>query len=239
MLKRPASYLALLAIVGIAVAGVLTAQTPARLSAFAGGPAAEPLTGDLPPVARGEMNTLLRGGQKIISYDDNTCESGIGAGGGTVTGFVDFDVPTSCTPGFNIVGVTARINTNSAQSFAFGQAGSAPPAVGAGTVIPLTSNIAGAGPCPATGGFATRPITGATITGSSNFFAGVVNTGFLGRDTNSDAGRMWFNCGGCGMTQYTPTDLAGIGLGGNLMIRVTVETCPIPVELMDFNVIDG
>ena len=42
------------------------------------------------------------------------------------------------------------------------------------------------------------------------------------------------------MSQYTPTDLSGIGFGGNWMIRVTVEdqNC-IPVELMDFTVLDG
>jgi hypothetical protein len=39
------------------------------------------------------------------------------------------------------------------------------------------------------------------------------------------------------MTQYTPTDHSGLGLGGNWMIRVTVEdqNC-VPVELMGFDV---
>ena len=45
------------------------------------------------------------------------------------------------------------------------------------------------------------------------------------------------NCSFCGMTQYSPTDLTNLGLGGNWMIRVTVEdqNC-IPVELMGFDV---
>ncbi len=39
------------------------------------------------------------------------------------------------------------------------------------------------------------------------------------------------------MTQYTPTDLAGFGLGGNWMIRVTVEDANcVPVELMGFTI---
>ena len=63
-------------------------------------------------------------------------------------------------------------------------------------------------------------------------------SGFVGRDTDgTSAGRMWLNCGICGMTQYSPTDLTGIGLGGNWMIRVTVEdqNC-VPVELMEFSI---
>ena len=62
--------------------------------------------------------------------------------------------------------------------------------------------------------------------------------GFAGRDTNGPpAGRIWLNCSFCGMTQYSPTDLSGLGLGGNWMIRVTVEdqNC-VPVELMGFDV---
>ena len=82
----------------------------------------------------------------------------------------------------------------------------------------------------------------AVITGTANFFAGMrTPNGFAGRDSNGPpAGRIWLLCGGCGMTQYSPTDLSGIGLGGNWMIRVTVEdqNC-VPVELMDFMVSDG
>ncbi len=62
-------------------------------------------------------------------------------------------------------------------------------------------------------------------------------SGFDGRDSNGPpAGRIWLNCATCGMTQYSPTDLSGIGLGGNWMIRVTVEYFCIPVELMGFDV---
>ena len=63
-------------------------------------------------------------------------------------------------------------------------------------------------------------------------------TGFAGRDSNGPpAGRIWLNCAACGMTQYSLTDLSNIGLGGNWMIRVTVEdqNC-VPVELMGFDV---
>jgi len=76
------------------------------------------------------------------------------------------------------------------------------------------------------------------ITATANFFAGHQNTGFGGRDSNGPpAGRIWLNCGTCGMTQYSPTTLSGLGLGGNWMIRVTVEdqNC-VPVELMGFDV---
>ena len=39
------------------------------------------------------------------------------------------------------------------------------------------------------------------------------------------------------MTQYTPTTLSSLGLGGNWMIRVTVEDANcVPVELMELTV---
>ena len=174
----------------------------------------------------------------ILSFDDGTCESGLGAGA-AVTDFVDFDVPTQCIQsGLDIVGLTTRMNSGSAQNFAFAQAGGTPPPPGGGVSIPIT-NIPPMGACPATA-LTTRAIGpgAAVVTGTSNFFAGHQNTGFGGRDSNGPpAGRIWLNCATCGMTQYSPTDLAGLGLGGNWMIRVTVEdqNC-VPVELMGFDV---
>ena len=122
--------------------------------------------------------------------------------------------------------------------FAFGQSGaSAPPVAGVKTV-PLTAPIPAFGPCPGTT-LTSRAIDGsAVITGTANFFAGMRASGFAGRDTNgAPAGRIWLNCSFCGMTQYSPAVLRQIGLGGNWMIRVTVEeqNC-IPVELMGFDV---
>ena len=240
--KRPmfAWSIALFVVIAIAVGGTLTAETP-RLSAVKGGPVAEKLTHNLPPVKRGAMN--IDGGLKdlsVLSFDDGTCESGLGAGV-TVTSFVDFDVPTQCIQaGLEVVGLTTRMNSGSGQVFAFGQAGAAPPGVGAISTVDVP-DIPGFGPCPATA-LTTRAVSpAAVITGTDNFFAGFVNTGFAGRDSNGPpAGRIWLNCGTCGMTQYSPTTLSGLGLGGNWMIRVTVEdqNC-VPVELMDFNVSDG
>ncbi len=245
MLKRPvlAWPLAAVAILAIAAAGALTADTPARLSAFAGGPTADPLTEELPPLPRGPM-TITPGENEatsVLSFDDGTCEAGLGAGV-TVTDLVDFDVPTQCIQsGLDIVGLTARMNTGSGTAFAFGQSGAIPPAAGAAGTAALGSAIASAGPCPATGGLATRAIGpgAAVITGTANFFAGLrTPSGFAGRDSDSPpAGRIWLLCATCGMTQYSPAFLSGLGLGGNWMIRVTVEDANcVPVELMEFSI---
>ncbi len=245
MLKRPAlaGTIAVLVIAVLAFGGVITAQTPNRFSSAVG--ATPP--GDLPPVdpvERGEM-TITRTGdaQSVLSFDDGSCEGGLGVGSATWTGVVDFDVPTQCIQaGLDIVGLTARINTNSATALAFAQSGATPPAAGSLSTVGI-AGIAGVGPCPATGGFATRAIGpgAAVITGTSNFFAGFRSFGAFGaRDTGVPAGRIWALCATCTNTQYSPAALTGIGLGGNWMIRVTVEdqNC-VPVELMDFSVIDG
>lgn len=197
---------------------------------------------DLPPIERGEMNIQSVGeALSVLSFDDGTCESGLGAGTTmAVTDYVDFDVPTQCVQaGLDIVGVTTRMNTGQPISqFAFAQAGATPPPVGGGSTVGITP-IPAAGACPATA-LVSRSVGpgAAVITGTSNFFAGVQASGFVGRDTNgTPAGRIWLNCGFCGMTQYSPTDLSGAGLGGNWMIRVTVEdqNC-VPVELMGFDI---
>ena len=198
---------------------------------------------DLPPLVRGPMTiTSVGDALSILSFDDGTCESGLGAGTTqAVTDLVDFDVPTQCIQGgLDIVGVTTRMNTGqSISQFAFAQAGGSPPPAGGVPTVGLGSSIPAFGPCPATA-LTSRSVGpgAAVITGTSNFFAGVQATGFVGRDSNgAPAGRIWLNCSFCGMTQYTPTDLSGAGLGGNWMIRVTVEdqNC-VPVELMGFDV---
>lgn len=248
MLKRPVvvGYVLVFAVIAIAIAvsGTLTAESPRQLKAFAGGPVAEPLTEELPPVTKGAM-TRKRDAVKalsVLSFDDGTCESGLGAGTTTfITDLVDFDVPTQCVQaGLDIVGVTTRMNSGqSIAAFAFAQGGATPPAAGAVGTVALATAIPALGPCPATA-LSSRAIGpgAAVITGTSNFFAGVRAAGFVGRDTNGvAAGRIWLLCSVCGMTQYSPTALSGIGLGGNWMIRITVEdvNC-IPVELMEFSV---
>ena len=193
----------------------------------------------LPPVGKGPMQMQQSVGESVLLFDDGTCESGLGAGV-TVTDLVDFDVPTQCIQGgLDIVGLTTRMNTGVGTAFAFAQAGATPPAAGAVPTIGIPT-INAFGPCPATALTSVSVGPGAAIiTGTSNFFAGLrTPTGFAGRDSNGPpAGRIWLNCAGCGMTQYSPTDLSGIGLGGNWMIRVTVEdqNC-VPVELMGFDV---
>lgn len=239
---RPKSWFGISLLLGLVVltatATVVIAQGGERPRACAGCDPAGEIPNDLPPVPRGPM-TIIQNPEatQTLLFDDGTCESGLGAGV-AVTSYVDFDVPTQCVMGgLDIIGLTTRMNTNSAQSFAFAQAGAAPVVGGFGSVG--IANIPGFGACPATA-LTTRAIGpgAAVITGTSNFWAGIFNTGFAGRDSNGPpAGRIWLNCAGCGMSQYGPTTLSGLGLGGNWMIRVTVEdqNC-VPVELMSFDV---
>jgi hypothetical protein len=80
---------------------------------------------------------------------------------------------------------------------------------------------------------------------TGNFFVGVYGNCFIGRDTNGiSAGKMWL-CTNSATQCYSPTYLAGIGLGGNWMIRVVANVegpfsypagCPydlpsVPIEL--------
>jgi hypothetical protein len=239
MNRKSLVFLGIVAVIVLLTSGAIIDAQGARVRACATCDPPESF-GDLPGVPRGPMTiTSVGDALSILSFDDGTCESGLGAGV-TVTDFVDFDVPTQCVQGgLDIVGLTARMNTGSAQNFAFGQAGATPPSVGAASLVAI-ANIPALGPCPATA--LTNRAVGpgaAVITGTSNFFAGLQTpTGYAGRDSNGPpAGRIWLNCGGCGMTQYSPTDLSNAGLGGNWMIRVTVEdqNC-VPVELMGFDV---
>lgn len=231
------------AVVAIVVVsgGHLTADTPVGLRTSSDSPAAAPLTQHLPPVAKGPMTvTRSTEGLSVLTFDDGTCEAGLGAGA-PVTDLVEFDVPTQCIQsGLEIVAITSRMNTGTGTAFAFAQAGATPPAAGATLTAALPSAFSPLGPCPATT-MSSRALApgAAVITGTSNFFAGLrTPNGYGGRDTNGgSAGRIWLLCAGCGNTQYSPTALSGLGLGGNWMIRVTVEDANcVPVELMEFSV---
>lgn len=230
----------LVAVLALAAGGVLLAQAskphvgPSRGHVFNG-----VVPKNLPKVPRGGMNITPNGADNlsVLSFDDGTCESGLGAGV-TVSSLVEFDVPTQCVQsGLQVVQMTARMNTFNAQAAVLHQAGATPNPATQGPDVSRSINLAGLGACPATQ-LDTVTFTPMTVTATSNFFAGLLNTGWAGRDTNGAlAGRIWLNCAACGDTQYSPSDLSGIGLGGNWMIRVTVEDAAcVPVELMGFTV---
>ncbi len=228
-------------VIVVATGAVIRGQGSGELRACADCPPPR-APGELPPVGKGPMTERGYGICLLeLLFDDGTCESGLGAGATmAVTDFVEFDVPTQCIfSGLDIVGLTTRLNTGQPINyFAFGQAGATPPPAGLASTVPLGTAIPASGPCPSK--VLTSRTVGpgaAIITGTSNFFAGVQASGFVGRDSNGPpAGRMWLNCSFCGMTQYSPTTLSGLGLGGNWMIRVIVECNCVPVELMGFDV---
>lgn len=228
-------------VVAFALAGVLTAKAKenVRLGMRAGHQHDNLIFEDLPALPRGAM-TITPGADlslQVLSFDDGTCESGLGAGV-TVSSLVDFDVPTSCEgSGLQVVQMTARMNTGNAQAAVLHQGGATPNPAGAADSS-RAIGLAGIGPCPGTT-LSTASFAPMTVTGSDNFFAGLQNTGFAGRDTNGPSSdRIWLNCAACGDTQYSPTDLNGIGLGGAHMIRVTVEDAGcVPVELMSLDTI--
>ena len=192
----------------------------------------------LPPVGKGPMQMQQSVGESVLLFDDGTCESGLGVGA-TITDLHEFDVPTQCIQGgLDVIQLTTRMNTGVATAFAWAQEGATPPPAGGPSFTGIPT-INAFGPCPATALTSVAVGPGvAVITGTSNFFAGLrTPSGFAGRDTTNPAGRMWSLCASCGMTQYSPTDFSNLGLGGNWMIRVTVEdqNC-VPVELMGFDV---
>lgn len=226
------TVLTVLAVAG----GVLYAERPAgQLRASID---ATPYTGQvpdvLPPVTRGDMQATKDLGRatSLLQFDDGTCESGLG--GGNWDMIVDFDVPAQCTQaGLDIVGVSAKVNSNTAVSFVMHQAGAVP---GVGRVAIPVAPMFGTGPCPTNQTMQTRAIGpgAAIVTGTANFFAGLKGSVFPGRDSGASAGRMWVYTTGGGM--YSPTYLAGLGFGGNWMIRVVVEDANcVPVELMTFS----
>lgn len=221
----------------LATGAVIRAQGQAKVSACATCAPPKSAGSVLPPVNRGPQTRVFGDGPlSVLLFDDGTCESGLGAGV-PVTDLVAFDTPTACAPNFEVVALTTRMNTGAATAFAFSP-GAVPPIAGAANFTPIT-DVNPFGPCPATT-LTSRviPIGGGVISGA-NFFAGLrTPDGFAGRDTNGPpAGRIWLNCATCGMTQYSPTTLSSLGLGGNWMIRVTVEETNLcPVELMGFDV---
>jgi len=81
----------------------------------------------------------------------NVSDAVVPLAGVTVTDLVDFDVPTQCIQaGLDIVGLTTRMNSGSAQQFAFGQAGATAPPVGGVSFVAMPT-IPPFGPCPAGG----------------------------------------------------------------------------------------
>jgi len=198
-------------------------------------PVSGPVPDVLPPVTLGPMAVTHDDSRatSLLQFDDGTCESGLG--GGTWDSLVNFDVPTQCIQGgLSIVGVSAKVNSNTMNSFVWHQSGAAPGVSRAATAV---SPMVGNGPCPTNQTVQTRAIGPgvAVINGTVNFFAGLYGNGYPGRDTNSDAGRMWIYTTGGGV--FSPTYMAGLGLGGNLIIRVTVEDANcVPVELQSFGI---
>ena len=232
-----------------AFAGALPAagKGPARVRASARSlPPSIAIPGKLPALPKGPMKvTKHTEMQSVLLFDDNTCESGLGAGV-QVSSLVEFDPAPPCTNAgpLQILNVTARMNSGAAQDFVFHNPGATPQMANQATVTePLSTPIPQAGGCPAMGGLVQRVLTtpvSFTPGTAPNFYAGIRNTGFAGRDTTPpNNNRMWLTCAVCGMTIYSPADLNGLGLGGNYMIRVTVEDVGCtPVELQQLEVSD-
>lgn len=244
MLRNRAAGIVMIALVVVlAVAGGLYAARPSHQPvAFNGGqPYSGTLPDVLPPVPRGPMTVTPAGeGLSVLQFDDGTCEGGLGltcAPTCFYSSIVDFDVPTQCIQaGLSIVGITGKMNTYSAASMVMFQAGASPQA--GRQVVDLVPDILSNGVCPTNQGMVTRAVAPglAVVFGTSNFFAGFYNNGFVGRDTNNPAGRMWVRTNTTGGT-YSPAYLTSLGLGGNWMIRVTVEdqNC-VPVELQSITI---
>jgi hypothetical protein len=239
-MQKKYAFLGVVALVVVVVAASIAvdADRP-RLKTTKNSPAFRTLVPtDLPPVNRLPQQISLEKAQSVLQFDDGSCESGLGANT-VITTWVDFDVPAQCfMGGLEVIQATLRYNSDAvtfAQVGVLGQAGATPPAVGNGSVHGLAGgNFLPVGQCPGQPGFVQQKqlTTPGVVAGTSNFFFGIRHGGFFGRDTNSDAGRMWLGCGSCGMTQYSPGDLQGIGFGGNAMLRVTVEdTNCLPPDL--------
>lgn len=213
---------------------------------------------NLPPLPKGAVRVTPKPGAvqsvSVLSFDDNTCEGGLGAGV-QVSTLVEFDPAPPCTNAgpLQILNVTARMNTGNAQDFVMHNPGSTPqPANNASVTQALSTPIPGAAndcTVPQAGGLVQRtlaPPVNVTPGNANNFFAGIRNTGFAAMDrTPPNANRHWLLCAACADTQYSPAEInalttgSGQSLGGNYMIRVSVENVGCtPVELQGFEVSD-
>jgi hypothetical protein len=241
-------WLAIIAalVVSSAAVGILFADSAAaRFKATVNGPAPGMVVPDqMPPVNKGAMFIENDDAVSQLFFDDGTCEAQVGIAIPN-TALVDFDVPTQCTQaGLSVIGVNAHVPYRSATAFTLRQSGASPGIPASGIRVPFASPLTGG----STGCFgqtttgAFRAVSpAAVVAGTANFFGGVVMGsvgGWIGRDTSSSpALRNWLNCAGCSGTVYTPTQLQGLGLGGNWILRVTVEDANcVPVELMSFGV---
>ncbi len=238
-----------LAAISLAVGGMLSAENPVfKFRATVGGVAPSIVLPDqLPQVEKGAMSVNKGVGDRAVSqlfFDDGTCEAQVGVPLPN-TALVDFDVPSQCTQaGLSVIGVNAHVPYRFATAFTLRQAGASPGGPGSGLRVPFATPMTGGST--GCGGQATTGVyravsPAAIVTGTANFFGGVVmgsQGGWIGRDTNSTPQlRQWLNCSGCSGTTYTPAQLNGLGLGGNWILRVTVEDANcVPVELMSFGI---
>jgi hypothetical protein len=238
-----------------AFTGVLMAangQSKLRSSATAVAPIAA-IPGDLPELPKGAMTISkpVPGTEtlSVLQFDDNSCEAGLGVNGAQMSALVEFDPTPPCTaPGpLQVVNVTARVNTGTSSLFVLHNPGATPGMALAPSVSRPITTITASGPCPANPANlvqrAVTPVATFTPGNATNFYAGLQGTvgggTFVARDTTTNANRMWLLCSGCGMTQYTPAQLAALGFPGNWHIRVTVEDAQcVPVELQNFEVSD-
>jgi hypothetical protein len=235
--------------ISLAIGGVLFAAKPlSKFTSTVNGEAPSIVLPDqLPKIEKGPMNVVegMNGeAVSVLFFDDGTCEAQVGVALQN-TALMEFDVPTQCTQaGLSVIGVNAKIPYRLATAFTLRQSGASPGGPASGLRVPLATAITGGSTAcagSATTGVFQAVSPAAVVTGTANFFGGVVmgaTGGWIGRDTNSTpAGRQWLNCAGCGGTIYTPAQLSGLGLGGNFIIRVTVEDANcVPVELMSFGV---
>jgi len=227
----------------LAIAGALYAERPSHQAiGFHGDqPYSGTLPDQLPAIPRGAMTITSTGeATSVLQFDDGTCEGGLGltcAPTCFYSSVVDFDVPTQCIQaGLSIVGLTAKMNTYSGQSLVLFQSGAAP--TNGRQLVAIAPAVPSNGVCPTNQGLTARFVSpgAAVINGTANFFAGLFNNGFMGRDTGSSAGRIWLATPTTG-SAYGPTTLAAYGLGGNWLFRVTVEdqNC-VPVELQSITI---
>jgi len=249
-MKRLGITLAVAASIAAFTGALLAANrqtTMLRASATSPAPNVSAIPENLPALPKGAMKvTKVGDAQSVLQFDDDTCESGLGIGI-QHSSLVEFDPTPPCTTTgpLSIIELRARVNTGSAVDFVLHNPGPTPGMPNAANVTQAIAPIAGAGACPSPVNLVTRvlaPPASFTPGNATNFFAGMRSGGagmFTGRDTTAPDLRMWILCAGCGMTQYTPAQLAGLGFPGDWHQRVLVEDAACtPVELQGFEVSD-